>query len=162
MLLVHACCCWSTLHPESHHVDELGLVGWRHDDHVGQRGHVGDVEGAAVRRAVSAHQATAVHCKADCRPAHGSFGAALVAGAASTRRCPILLGSMSCPHVYLSTEFCLGAAEKGERTRQVLQGDVVHDLVEATLQEGGVDGAERHQALARQPRSKCHLCTSSI
>eukprot|EP00983_Pelagomonas_calceolata_P073890 1152316-Pelagomonas_calceolata.AAC.6 len=32
----------------------------------------------------------------------------------------------------------------------------MHDLVVATLQEGGVDGAEGHQALARQPCSKGH------
>jgi hypothetical protein len=46
------------------HVDELHLVGGRHGDHVGQAGHVRDVEAAGVRRAICAHKARAVHRKA--------------------------------------------------------------------------------------------------
>jgi len=41
-------------------------------------------------------------------------------------------------------------------TGQVLQCHIVHNLIVATLQEGGVDGAERHEALACQARRKRH------
>ena len=43
------------------HVNQLGLVTWGHQRHVGQLAHVGDVEHAVVRRAVVAHQAGAIH-----------------------------------------------------------------------------------------------------
>jgi hypothetical protein len=51
-----------------------------------------------------------------------------------------------------------GRGPPGERRRtwQLLKRDVVHDLVVAALQEGGVDGAEGRQALAGQPRSEAH------
>jgi hypothetical protein len=39
-------------------------------------------------------------------------------------------------------------------TWQLLQRHVVHDLVVPALQEGAVDGAERHEALARQAGRK--------
>ncbi len=35
-----------------------------------------------------------------------------------------------------------------------MKGHIVDDLIVATLQEGGIDGAEGAQALARQPRCK--------
>ena len=44
----------------------------------------------------------------------------------------------------------------GEAHGQALQGHVMHDLVEAALQEGGVDGADRRHALARKAGSKRH------
>jgi hypothetical protein len=43
------------------------LVAGRHDDHVGQAAHVRDIGEAAVRRAVRAHHARAVHREAHCR-----------------------------------------------------------------------------------------------
>mmetsp|Transcript_7355 Transcript_7355/g.18621 ORF Transcript_7355/g.18621 Transcript_7355/m.18621 type:complete len:372 (+) Transcript_7355:208-1323(+) len=51
-------------HRGGHHVDELCLVGGRHQHHLGNAAQVGDVKGAAVRGAVRAHHAGAVHGKA--------------------------------------------------------------------------------------------------
>ena len=42
----------------------------------------------------------------------------------------------------------------GEADGQVLDRDVVHDLVVGALQEGRVDGAERPEALRREPGGK--------
>ena len=43
------------------------------------------------------------------------------------------------------------AAIHAEDHRQILQADIVHDGVEGALQERGVDGAERLEALGGQP-----------
>ena len=49
------------------------------------------------------------------------------------------------------------SAHRGwKSTGERLEGDVVHDLVVAALQKGGVDGAEGRQALARQAGRKRH------
>jgi len=39
-----------------------------------------------------------------------------------------------------------------EDNRQVLQAHIVHDRIEGTLQEGGIDGAERTEAHRSQAR----------
>ncbi len=130
----------------AHHVDELGLVGGRHGHHVRQRRHVRHVKGAAVRGAVGAHQARAVHGKAHCatttittpqRVCACANARSLLSGAQDTagarRRLP---GARCAP------------------TGQLLQRHVVHHLVVAALEEGRVDGAEGHQALAGQARRK--------
>mmetsp|Transcript_26641 Transcript_26641/g.74473 ORF Transcript_26641/g.74473 Transcript_26641/m.74473 type:complete len:447 (-) Transcript_26641:793-2133(-) len=88
-----------------HHVQQLGLVGGRHDHHVGHAREVRQVEGPAVRGPVSAHQARAVQ-----REPHG----------------------------------------------QLLQRHVVDDLVVRALQEGGVDGADRDEALAGEAGGEGH------
>ena len=44
----------------------------------------------------------------------------------------------------------------GEAHRQLLDGDVVHHLVVAALQEGGIDGAERLHAVGREARGEGH------
>ena len=46
------------------HVHQLGFVGGGHHDHVGQRGEVGYVERARMRRAIGADQSGAVDGKA--------------------------------------------------------------------------------------------------
>lgn len=61
-------------HGRGHHVDELCLVRWRHDHHVGQAAHEGNVKRAAVRRAVGAHQPSAVQHKAHCGAQKGGRG----------------------------------------------------------------------------------------
>ncbi len=48
------------------------------------------------------------------------------------------------------------AAIHAEDHRQILQADVVHDGVEGALQEGGVDGAERLEALGGQAGGEQH------
>ena len=50
----------------TYHVDELRLIGRRHDDHVRQRCHVRHVKCTAVRCAISAYQPATVHGKAHC------------------------------------------------------------------------------------------------
>ena len=47
-------------------------------------------------------------------------------------------------------------AVDGKAHRQVLDRDVMHDLVVAALQEGGVDGAERLVAFGRKTGGKGH------
>lgn len=47
-------------------------------------------------------------------------------------------------------------ARREGNTRKALQADVMHNLVIASLQEGGVDGSEGHDALCRQSSCKCH------
>ena len=44
----------------------------------------------------------------------------------------------------------------GEAHGQVLQGDIMHDLVEGALQEGGIDGAEGLHAVRRKARREGH------
>ena len=59
---------------------------------------------------------------------------------------------------------CLGVV-RVQLTWQVLQAHVMDDLVIATLQEGGVDGAEGLEPLTGQPRGECHgvlLCDADV
>ena len=48
------------------------------------------------------------------------------------------------------------AAVHGEHDRKILHGDVVHDLIEAALQERRVDRDDRHDALCGEPRGEGH------
>ena len=47
-------------------------------------------------------------------------------------------------------------AVDGEAHRQALQRHVMHHLVEAALQEGGIDGADRRHAFAGEPGGQRH------
>ena len=48
------------VHGGLEHMLQFVLVLGRHDDHIGDRAHVGEIENAVVRRAVGADQAAAV------------------------------------------------------------------------------------------------------
>src|SRR5262245_25134762 len=54
----------------------------------------------------------------------------------------------------------IGADKSGpihhETYRQLLNGDVVHDLIVGSLQEGRIDRAERLVTLRRQTGRECH------
>ena len=84
---------------------QLDLVGGSHDDHPGQAGEKGNIEGAGVSRPVGTDQP-----------------------------CPV----------------------DGEAHRELLDGDVVHDLVIGTLQKGRIDRGERLIAFGGETSSKGH------
>jgi len=46
--------------------------------------------------------------------------------------------------------------KKQSLTWQILEGNVVHDLIVPTLDEGGIDGTKRYQTFASQTSCKGH------
>ena len=47
-------------------MNELGFIAGRHDNHVGQGCHVGDVKSTPVGCSISSYQASSVHSKTHC------------------------------------------------------------------------------------------------